>query len=106
MTDKSKDIIDISIRIGNSPDWSKIPVGGTFTYRVNRDTFISELKEKITDEYDDENTKNIINRYQIYNNNIIRMYDNNIVSDAFNEPRDCDLDLIDKNQTLFYALLI
>jgi hypothetical protein len=49
---------------------------------------------------------NIINMYQIYNNNIIRMYDNNIVSDAFNEPRDCDLDLIDKNQTLFYALLI
>ena len=106
MTDKSKDIIDISIRIGNSPYWSKIPVGRTFTYRVNRNTFIFELKEKITDEYNDENTKNIINRYQIYNNNIIRMYDNNIVSDAFNEPRDCDLDLIDKNQTLFYALLI
>ena len=31
MTDKNKDIIDISIRIGNSPDWSKIPVGRTFT---------------------------------------------------------------------------
>ena len=106
MNDKSNDIIDISIRIGNSPDWSKIPVGRTFTYRVKRNTFIFELKEKITDEYDDEITKNIINRYQIYNNKIIRMYDNNIVSDAFDEPQDSDLDLIDKNQTLFYALLI
>ena len=106
MTDKSNDSIDISIRIGNSSDWSKIPVGRTFTYRVKRNTFIWELKEKITGEYDDENTKNIINRYQIYNNKIIRMYDNNIVSDAFDEPQDSDLDLIDKNQTLFYALLI
>ena len=106
MTDKSNDIIDISVRIGNSSDWSKIPVGRTFTYRVKRNTFIWELKEKITGEYDDENTKNIINRYQIYNNKIIRMYDNNIVSDAFDEPQDSDLDLIDKNQTLFYALLI
>ena len=106
MTDKSNDSIDISIRIGNSSDWSKIPIGRTFTYRVKRNTFIWELKEKITGEYDDENTKNIINRYQIYNNKIIRMYDNNIVSDAFDEPQDSDLDLIDKNQTLFYALLI
>ena len=106
MTDKSNDIIDISIRIGNSPDWSKIPVGRTFTYRVKRNTFIFELKEKLTDEYDDEITKKIIDRYQIYNNKIIRMYDNNIVLDAFDEPQASDLDLIDKNQTLFYALLI
>lgn len=106
MTDKSNDIIDISIRIGNSPDWSKIPVGRTFTYRVKRNTFIFELKEKLTDEYDDEITKKIIDRYQIYNNKIIRMYDNNIVLDAFDEPQTSDLDLIDKNQTLFYALLI
>ena len=106
MTDKSNDIIDISVRIGNSSDWSRIPAGRTFKYRVKRNTFIWELKEKLADEYDDEITKNIINRYQIYNNKIIRMYDNNIVLDAFDGPQDSDLDLIDKNQTLFYALLI
>ncbi len=50
--------------------------------------------------------KNIIQRYKIYNNRIILLNENNIVKDAFKNPNASELDLIDNNETLFYALLL
>jgi hypothetical protein len=106
MNDKSNNSIDISIRIGNSYDHTKILTGATYTYKVNRNTFIKELKQLLCDEFNEDETKNMIKRYNIYNNRIILLNENNIVKDAFTESNDSDLDLIDKNETLFYALLI
>lgn len=106
MNDKSNDSINISIRIGNSYDHTKILSGATYTYRVKRNTFIKELKQMLCDEFNESETKNIINRYNIYNNRIILLNENNVVLDAFTESTASDLDLIDNNETLFYALLI
>ena len=50
--------------------------------------------------------KNIIQKYNIYNNRIILLNENNIVKDAFKNPNDSELDLIDKNETVFYALVL
>ena len=106
MNDKSNDSIDISIRIGNSYDHTKILTGSTYTYKVKRNTFIKELKQMLSDEFNESETKNIINRYNIYNNRIILLNENNVILDAFTESTASDLDLIDNNETLFYALLI
>jgi hypothetical protein len=106
MNDKSNDSIDISIRIGNSYDHTKILTGSTYTYKVKRNTLIKELKKMLSDEFNESETKNIINRYNIYNNRIILLNENNVILDAFTESTASDLDLIDNNETLFYALLI
>jgi len=105
MSNKLDELIDISIRIGNSFDWNLVTPGRTYNFRMHRGDTIDSLK-KIFIECFDESISSELKKYNIYNNRIILLHDNNIVSDAFNEPRDCDLDLIDKNQTLFYALLI
>ena len=36
----------------------------------------------------------------------ILLNENNIVKDAFKNPNDSELDLIDKNETVFYALVL
>ena len=103
MNDES---IIVSIRIGNSYDWNNITPGRTYDFKVNRNTFIKELKQKLCDEFNDDETKNMIKRYNIYNNKIILLHDDNIVKDAFSDPDICRLDSIDNNETLFYALLL
>ena len=96
----------VSIRIGNSYDWVNITPGKTYDFKVNRNTSIKELKQKLSEEFNDDETKNIIKRYNIYNNRIILLNENNIVKDAFKNPNASELDLIDNNETLFYALLL
>ena len=96
----------VSIRIGNSYDWVNITPGKTYDFKVNRNTSIKELKQKLSEEFNDDETKNIIKRYKIYNNRIILLNENNIVKDAFKNPNASELDLIDNNETLFYALLL
>jgi len=96
----------VSIRIGNSYDLVNITPGKTYDFKVNRNTSIKELKQKLSEEFNDDETKNIIKRYKIYNNRIILLNENNIVKDAFKNPNASELDLIDNNETLFYALLL
>ena len=96
----------VSIRIGNSYDLVNITPGKTYDFKVNRNTSIKELKQKLSEEFNEDETKNIIKRYKIYNNRIILLNENNIVKDAFKNPNASELDLIDNNETLFYALLL
>jgi len=102
----NEESIVVSVRIGNSYDWNNITPGRTYDFKVNRNTFIKELKQKLCEEFQDSEEKNMIKRYNIYNNGIILLNENNIVKDAFKNPNASDLDLIDNNETLFYALLL
>ncbi len=102
----NEESIIVSVRIGNSYDWNNITPGRTYDFKVNRNTFIKELKIKLCEEFHVPEEKNIIQKYNIYNNRIILLNENNIVKDAFKDPNAPDLDLIDKNETLFYAMII
>jgi hypothetical protein len=99
MSDK---LIDISICIGNSYYFNIIP-GKTYNFRVCKDTRVGEIKRMFLDCFSDEseNTKSILNRYELYTKKIIRLYDNNIVGDALAESIDSIND-----ENIFYALLI
>ena len=90
------DIVDVSIRIGNSFNWENITPGKTYYFRVNKDVKISELKSLFYECFN-ENKKNDIMRYQIYTKNIILLHDNNIISDVIKD---------DDEGILFYAILI
>ena len=52
MSDKSDELIDISICIGNSYDWSQVLPGKTYNFRVYRNTSIGELKSILCNCFD------------------------------------------------------
>ena len=105
MSDKSDELIDISITIGNSCDWELIIPGKTYNFRVYRDNTIRELKSIFCDCFD-ENIKNILEIYEIYTKKIIRLYDDDCIKYAFSEPDASIKDIIDRDENIFYALLI
>jgi hypothetical protein len=72
---------------------------------MHRGDTIDSLK-KIFIECFDESISSELKKYNIYNNRIILLHDNNIINHAFSDPDMSRLDLIDKNETFFYALLL
>jgi hypothetical protein len=100
---KLEEQIDISIRIGNSFNWDLITPGRTYNFRVYRGDSIDSLKNLFMECFD-ESIQKEIKKYNIYNNKIILLHDDNIVNDAFSDTDICRLDIIDKNEYLFYAL--
>lgn len=102
---KQEEEIDISIRIGNSFDWNLVTPGRTYNFRMHRGDTIDSLK-KIFIECFDESISSELKKYNIYNNRIILLHDNNIINHAFSDPDMSRLDIIDKNEYLFYALTL
>lgn len=100
---KLEEQIDISIRIGNSFNWDLITPSRTYNFRVHRGDSINSLKNLFIECFD-ESIQKEVKKYNIYNNKIILLHDDNIVNDAFSEPDICRLDIIDRNEYLFYAL--
>ena len=100
---KLEEQIDISIRIGNSFNWDLITPGRTYNFRVHRGDSIGSLKNLFIECFD-ESIQGELKKYNIYNNKIILLHDDNIVNDAFSDPDICRLDIIDRNEYLFYAL--
>ena len=102
---KQDELIDISIRIGNSFDWNLVLPGMTYNFRVYRNTTIKELKNLFCECFDSP-IREELERYQLYTKKIIRLYDMNFIADAFEDSEECDLDVIDRGDNLFYALTI
>ena len=108
MTDKSEEFIDISIRVGNSFDWKLIVPGKTYNFRVYRDTKIGELKSIFCDclANGNETIKDMLERYELFTKKIIRLYEDACVKDAFSEHNSSIKEIIDRDENIFYALLI
>jgi hypothetical protein len=102
---RSEDHIDITIRVGNSRDWTKITVGRSYYFNMKRGTLIKDLKKEFIEKFPEE-LKEELERYSIYTKKFIRLYDNNVVEDAFSEKDDSDLNIYDKDETMFYAVLM
>ena len=102
---KNNDLIDISIRIGNSYVWEKIPPGKTYNFRVYRNTEIIELKSIFCECFESP-IREDLEKYQLYTKKMIRLYPNNIISDAFENSDDSDLEITDKGENIFYALIL
>ena len=100
---KLEEQIDISIRIGNSFNWDLITPSRTYNFRVHRGDSIDSLKNLFIECFD-ESIQKVVKKYNIYNNKIILLHDDNIVNDAFSDPDICRLDIVDRNEYLFYAL--
>jgi hypothetical protein len=102
---KQDELIDISIRIGNSFDWNLVLPGKTYNFRMNRGDSIGSLKNLFIECFD-KSIREELKKYNIYNNRIILLHDDNTINDAFSDPDMSRLDIIDKDEYLFYALTI
>jgi len=102
---KIEEQIDISIRIGNSFNWDLITPGRTYNFRVYRGDSIGSLKNLFIECFD-ESISSELKKYNIYNNRIILLHDDNSINDAFSDPNMSRLDIIDRNEYLFYALTL
>ena len=96
------DLLDISIRIGNSYNSEKITPGKTYNFRVNKNTRIKFLKDIfyeciISENENTEEIKKEINNYELYTKNIIRLYDENEVIDTLQSYENI-------NEIIFYAI--
>lgn len=108
--EKMNELVDISIRIGNSFDWDLVTPGRTYNFRVYRGDSVGSLKNLFIECFD-ESIQGELKKYNIYNNRIIPLHNDNIVNDnivndAFSDPKMSRLDIIDKNEYLFYALTL
>jgi len=99
------ELVDISIRIGNSFDWDLVTPGRTYNFRVYRGDSVGSLKNLFIECFD-ESIQDELKKYNIYNNRVILLQNDNIVNDAFSNPNMSRLDIIDKNEYLFYALTL
>jgi len=103
--EKKNELIDISVRIGNSYDWNLITTGKTYNFRMYRNDSIGSLKNLFIECFD-ESISSELKKYNIYNNRIILLHDDNSINDAFSDPNMSRLDIIDRNEYLFYALTL
>lgn len=104
--DKAEHNITVTIKVGNTRNNDLITVGKSYNFNVRRNTFISELIEFFINCFDSEEEIMEIKKYTIFSKGMIRMYNKNIIMDAFENPEASDLDIYDKDETIFYAILI
>lgn len=103
--EKENELIDISIRIGNSFDWDLVTPGRTYNFRMYRGDSVGSLRNLFIECFD-ESVQNSLKKYNIYNNRISFLYDDSLINHAFSNPNMSRLDIIDKNEYLFYALTL
>ena len=104
---RSEDMIDITIKIGNSRDNDMIVVGRSYYFNMKRSTRIQELLNEFIKKFPDDNNlqKELIN-YCLYTKKIIKLHNDNTIEDCFSDKEDTDLNIYDKDETLFYAIMI
>ena len=80
-----EELVDVSIIIGNSSDESLLQSHSKYNLNVNNNIKISGLKENLINIFDDEVIKNMIREYKIYNNFILELGDDEIISEVSND---------------------
>ena len=103
---KEEDNITVTIKIGNTRDNKLIVVGKEYHFNVRRNTLIYELIEFLINCFDSEEAKIEIKKYVLFSKKMIRLYNKNIISDIFQDPEASDLEIYDRDETIFYAILI
>ena len=99
---KSNDMIHCSIKILNSKDNSKIKSGVTYFFTLKRNTFIKEFFNEFITNFEN---KEEIKKYNLYTKQKIQLNYNLTIEDYFTNKNDSDLNIYDKDETIFYAIL-
>ena len=104
---RSEDLINVTIKVGNTRDNNMIVVGRSYYFNMKRGTRIKELLESFAKKFpNDNNIQKELRAYKLYTKKIIKLHDNNTIEDAFTDKDDSDLNIYDKDETMFYAVLM
>ena len=103
---KEEDNITVTIKIGNTYNNDMITVGKEYYFNIRRNTFICELIEFLIDSFDSEEEKMEIKKYTLFSKGMIRLHNKNIIMDIFQDPEASDLEIYDRDENIFYAILI
>ena len=103
--DKNKQLIDITIIIGNTRDHRKIISGKSYYLTLQRDTLIKDLLREFYKNFEGELLIEI-QQYSLFTKKMIRLKDDNMIKDVFSILEDSDLNIYDKDETIFYLVLI
>jgi len=101
--DKREEDIDISITIGNSRDWNLILTGKTYYFTVKRNIKVDELLELFCKNFEGEALSEI-KRYSLFTKKMIKLNNNDSIDVSFSNINDSYLDIIDKDESMFYVL--
>ena len=100
--------MEITIKIANTKNSSMLPSGKEFYFNVNRDTKVQELSEMFHETIHKVLIKNSVIKqdcwkYDLYTYEKQKMHLQENMERYF--TTDNVLDLIDRNETIFYAIL-
>jgi len=104
MNTKGEDEIMITIQVVNSRDNTVILSGRSYTFSQKRNTPIKDVFEEFVKKFS-EDVHHEIRRYGIWTKQMIKLHDENTIEDAFSDKDDSDLNIYDKLENLFYAVL-
>jgi len=95
--------IDISITIGNSYNWKIIIPGKTYYFNVKRNIKVIDLLELFYKYFEGEELSEI-KRYSLFTKKMIKLNNDDTLDLLFSN--DSILDIIDKDTSMFYALIV
>lgn len=100
---KSNEMIHCTIKILNSKDNNKILSGVSYYFTVKRNTLVKDLLNEFIKNFIDQEE---IKQYNLYTNHQkLKLNPNLAIQDYFTNKNDSDLNIYDKDETIFYAIV-
>ena len=100
---RSEEMIHCTIKILNSKDNDIILSGVSYYFTVKRNTLIKELFDKFIQNFVEQEE---IKKYNLYTNKQkLKLNSDLTIQDYFTNKNDSDLNIYDKDETIFYAII-
>ena len=100
---KSNEMIHCTIKILNSKDNNEILSGVSYYFTVKRNTRVKELFDEFIKNFIDQEE---IKQYNLYTNHQkLKLNPDLTIQDYFTNKNDSDLNIYDKDETIFYAIV-
>ena len=104
MNNKSEEEIQITIMILNTLNNDLIQIGREYNITMKRGTMIEDLFNEFTKCFPEE-IYSEIKKYSLWSSTKVRLFDTNKIEDAFSDCSDSDLNIMDKNENIFHAIV-
>ena len=100
---KSNEMIHCTIKILNSKDNNEILSGVSYYFTIKRNTLVKDLFSEFIKNFIDQEK---IKQYNLYTNQQkLKLNPDLTIQDYFTNKNDSDLDIYDKDETIFYAIV-
>tara|TARA_Y100001970_G_scaffold2340_1_gene2790 strand:- start:80 stop:385 length:306 start_codon:yes stop_codon:yes gene_type:complete len=100
---KSNEMIHCTIKILNSKDNNEILSGVSYYFTIKRNTLVKDLFSEFIKNFIDQEK---IKQYNLYTNQQkLKLNPDLTIQDYFTNKNDSDLDIYDKDETIFYAII-